>query len=270
MSIRPFAIVVAAALGLTGAAPSSSKTIPPTIRTQPTFFISGHGWGHGLGMSQYGAYGYAQHGWTYDRILKHYYTGTTIGQAPVSRVRVLLLDSKKATIASKLPFQVVDATGSKHALDAGSYAVGPGFKYTDPTNLQAKPAALPYPLEFRPGATALALNGRGYRGSLRVLKLGPAKVRIVNLVDLDLYLRGVVPSEMPSTWAPEALKAQAVAARSYALATRQVAAPFDVYSDTRSQMYLGISAESRAATAAVDLTKRQVLFYGGTIATTYF
>src|SRR5438067_9586461 len=138
MSIRPFAIVVVSALGLAGGAASSgTKTVPPTIRPQPTFFISGHGWGHGLGMSQYGAYGYAQHGWTYDRIVKHYYTGTTIGQAPVSRVRVLLLDSKKATIASKLPFQVVDATGSKHALDAGSYAVGPGLKYTDPTKSQA-------------------------------------------------------------------------------------------------------------------------------------
>src|SRR5207244_12964523 len=68
--------------------------------TQPTFFISGHGWGHGLGMSQYGAYGYAQHGWTYDRILKHYYTGTTIGQAPVSRVRVLLLDRKSTRLNS--------------------------------------------------------------------------------------------------------------------------------------------------------------------------
>src|SRR6266516_3802475 len=88
MSIRPFAIVLVAALGLAGAGPAGSKTAPPTIRTQPTFFITGHGWGHGLGMGQYGAYGYAQHGWAYDRIIKHYYTGTTIGQAPVSRVRV--------------------------------------------------------------------------------------------------------------------------------------------------------------------------------------
>ena len=271
MSIRPFAIVlVAAALGLTGAAPSSSKTIPPTIRTQPTFFISGHGWGHGLGMSQYGAYGYAQHGWTYDRILKHYYTGTTIGQAPVSRVRVLLLDSKKATIASKLPFQVVDATGSKHALDAGSYAVGPGFKYTDPTNSQAKPAALPYPLEFRPGATALSLNGRGYRGSLRVLKLTPAKVRIVNVVDLDFYIRGVVPSEMPKTWAPEALKAQAVAARSYALSHLHAAAGFDLYPDTRDQVYLGIPHEAPSTNAAVNATAGQVVLYKGKVASTYF
>jgi stage II sporulation protein D len=271
MSIRPLAIVLVCALGLTGAASSNSKTTPPpTIRTQPTFFISGHGWGHGLGMSQYGAYGYAQHGWTYDRILKHYYTGTTIGQAPVSRVRVLLLDSKKVTIASKLPFQLVDATGSKHALDAGSYTVGAGFKYTDPTNPQAKPAALPYPLEFRPGATALALNGRGYRGSLRVLKLTPAKVRIVNIVDLDYYVRGVVPSEMPKTWAPEALKAQAVAARSYALSHLHAAAAFDLYPDTRDQVYLGIPHEAPSTNAAVSATAGQVVLYKGKVASTYF
>src|SRR5438874_7343651 len=180
MSIRPFAIVLVAALGLAGAGPSGSKTVPPTIRTQPTFFISGHGWGHGLGMSQYGAYGYAQHGWTYDRIVKHYYTGTTIGQAPVSRVRVLLADkAKRVTIASKLPFQVVDGAGSKHALAAGSYTVGAAFKYADPADPQAKPAPLAFPLEFRPGATAVALNGRGYRGSFRVLKLAGGKIRVV-------------------------------------------------------------------------------------------
>jgi stage II sporulation protein D len=271
MSIRPLAIVLVAALGLAGAGPSVSKTVPPTIRTQPTFFISGHGWGHGLGMSQYGAFGYAQHGWTYDRIVKHYYTGTTIGQAPISRVRVLLVDSaKQVTITSKLPFQVVDANGSKHALDAGSYTVGAGFKYKDPTNTQAKPVALPYPLEFRPGATAVALNGRGYRGSLRVLKLGPAKVRIVNVVDLDLYLRGVVPSEMPRSWALEALKAQAVAARSYALSHLHAGGGFDLYPDTRDQVYLGIPHEAPSTTAAVNATAGQVVLYKGKVASTYF
>src|SRR5437763_15608482 len=235
MSRRPVAIVlVAAALGLTGAAPSSSETIPPTIRTQPIFFISGHGWGHGLGMSQYGAYGYAQHGWTYDRILKHYYTGTTIGQAPVSRVRVLLADkAKRVTIASNLPFQVVDGAGSKHALAAGSYTVGAAFKCADPADPQAKPAPLAFPLEFRPGATAVALTGRGYRGSFRVLKLAGGKIRVVNVVGLDLYLRGVVPSEMPKTWAAEALKAQAVAARSYAPSHLHAGGGFDLYPDTR-------------------------------------
>src|SRR5207247_6871584 len=103
MSIRVFAIVLVAALGLTGsAAPSRSRTpAPPTVRTQPTFFISGHGWGHGIGMSQYGAYGYAQHGWTYDRIVKHYYTGTTIGKATRTPVRVLLTETARpVTIAA--------------------------------------------------------------------------------------------------------------------------------------------------------------------------
>src|SRR5436190_595829 len=228
MPIRVFAIVLAAALGLTGsAAPGRSRTpAPPTVRTQPTFFISGHGWGHGIGMSQYGAYGYALHGWTYDRIVKHYYTGTTIGKAPATRVRVLLADrAKQVTIASKLPFQVVDASGSKHALDAGSYKIGAAYKYQDPTNPQAKSAALAYPLEFRPGATAVSLNGRGYRGSFRILKLSPTTIRVVNVVDLDLYLRGVVPSEMPKGWAPEALKAQAAAARPSAPALLHPAGP---------------------------------------------
>src|SRR5881227_960262 len=133
MSIRPFAIVVVSALGLAGGAASSgTKTVPPTIRTQPTFFISGHGWGHGLGMSQYGAYGCAQHGWTYDRIVKHYYTGTTIGQAPVSRVRVLLADGvASASLSSKQTFKVVDADGTSVVLDAGTYKVGSAFKPKD-------------------------------------------------------------------------------------------------------------------------------------------
>jgi stage II sporulation protein D len=272
MPIRPFLIILVAALFLSGSAsPRSSPAEPPSVRTPPTFFVMGHGWGHGLGMSQYGAYGYAQHGWKYDRIVKHYYTGTTIGQAPISRVRVLLTDkAKQVTIASNLPFQVVDAAGHKHALDAGSYPVGAAFKFTDPANPQAKPQALVYPLEFRPGSTAVSLNGRAYRGSLRVLKLGTASVRVVNVVDLDLYLRGVVPSEMPKDWAPEALKAQAVAARSYALSHLHAGGGFDLYPDTRDQVYLGIPHEAPATTAAVSATAGQVVLYKGKVASTYF
>src|SRR2546423_7957658 len=187
MRMRLFATVLAAAFGLTGSAASEAgKVTPPAARTQPTFFISGHGWGHGLGLSQYGAYGYAQHGWKYDRILKQYYPGRTIGPATVKRVRVLLGDGlKRVTISSKSPFQVVGADGSKYPLEAGAYTVGPAFKLADPTGPQAKPQSLTYPLEFRTGPQALALNGRAYRGSLRVLKVGTAKIRIVNVVDLD-------------------------------------------------------------------------------------
>ena len=110
---------------------------------------------------------------------------------------------------------------------------------------------------------------RAYRGRIDV-DVVDGKLRALNVLPLEQYLYGVVPAEMPSAWAPEALKSQAVAARSYALATRQVGAPFDVYSDTRSQMYLGIASETPATNAAVSATKRQVLFYKGTIATTFF
>ena len=272
MRMRLFATVLAATLGLTASAVSSvRKTDPPAVRVQPTFFISGHGWGHGLGLSQYGAYGYAQHGWKYDRILKHYYTGTTIGQAPLKRIRVLVGEGvAKATIASKLPFQVVDGSGTKYPLDAGSYSVGPGFKVADPDNPNAKAQALQYPLEFRPGSTALALGGRGYRGSLRVLKTPRGKLNVVNVLDLDLYLRGVVPSEMPRDWAPEALKAQSVAARSYALSHLHAGGGFDVYADTRDQVYLGIPHEAPTTTAAVNATAGQVVLYKGKVASTYF
>src|SRR5437763_6390450 len=86
--------------------------------------FSGHGWGHGVGMSQYGAYGYAQHGSTYDQILAHYYPGTTLGPAPASTIRVLLVDTKKkVTIDATAPFTVRDAAGKAHKVPAGPFLV---------------------------------------------------------------------------------------------------------------------------------------------------
>jgi SpoIID/LytB domain protein len=99
--------------------------------------------------------------------------------------------------------------------------------------------------------------------------LDGGKLRAINFVGLEQYLYGVVPSEMPYTWAPEALKAQAVAARSYALATKRSGA-FDVYKDTRSQVYLGLDHEKPSSNAAVDATAGKVLLYDGAIAKTFF
>ena len=219
--------------------------------------FSGHGWGHGVGMSQYGAYGFAQHGATYDEILAHYYPGTTLGPAPASTIRVLLADrKKKVTIVAEAGFTVRDGAGAKHALPAGTYT------YT-------KKLAWPAPLTFTPSRSSYLKLGRRYRGRL-LLDVVDDRLRVIDVVGLEQYLWGVVPSEMPSNWAAEALKAQAVAARSYALATRAVGAPFDVYSDTRSQMYLGVDHEAAAATAAVNATKGKVVLYGGSVATTFF
>jgi stage II sporulation protein D len=230
--------------------------------------FSGHGWGHGIGMSQYGAYGYAQHGWTFQQILAHYYPGTTPGTLPAPAIRVLLADRKKTlTISSTVPWTVKDGTGRTHTLAAGSVTFDAGLSLL--VDGQAAPQPLTPPLTFGPGPGGPLTLERPYRGKIQV-DLVDGKLRAVNAVGLEQYLYGVVPAEMPSAWSPEALKAQAVAARSYALATRLVGAPFDEYADTRSQMYLGLSAESPATTAAVDATKHQVLLFAGKVATTYF
>ena len=92
----------------------------------------------------------------------------------------------------------------------------------------------------------------------------------MNGVGLEPYLWGVVPDEMPDEWPAEALRAQAVVARSYALAVRRSSGPFDLYPDVRSQVYGGVAAEEASTTAAVNATAGRVLLYGGKVATTFF
>ena len=93
---------------------------------------------------------------------------------------------------------------------------------------------------------------------------------MVNVVALESYLQGVVAGEMPYSWPAEALKSQAVAARSYALASLVKGKPFDLYSDVRSQVYLGVAGEKPSTTKAVTDTTGQVVLYGGKVATTYY
>jgi stage II sporulation protein D len=218
-------------------------------------------------MSQWGAYGFAQRGSTYDQILAHYYRGTQLGSAPVARIRVLLGEGKKAlAVSAESAFTVRDGSGAVHRLQPGPYAFGPALKLkVDPT---APPRALPGPLLFSPGLTPLKYGGREYRGQLQV-NVGRSALQLVNNVGLEPYLYGVVPREVPSNWPTEALKAQAVVARSYALAVRKTGA-YDVFADTRSQVYGGIAAEKATTNAAVDATAGQVLLYGGKVATTFF
>ncbi len=258
---RLLALVLA--LGAFGAATGAASA-----GAGSTFVFSGHGWGHGIGMSQYGALGYAENGLSYTAILAHYYPGTELGAAPATRIRVLLVDGKKAlTVSSELPFSVKDGAGQIHQLAAGSYSFGPRLRL--PLDGVTR-TALAGPLLFTPGRSALELGGNPYRGTLTVTSDGKA-LQAIDTLGLEGYLYGVVPSEMPSFWDPEALRAQAVAARSYALAARTtIGAPFDVYGDTRSQAYGGIGVERPSTNAAVDTTAKEVLLYGGQVATTYF
>jgi SpoIID/LytB domain protein len=117
-----------------------------------------------------------------------------------------------------------------------------------------------------------ALNGvtNGlYRGSIEVRTDGGG-VSSINELDMDSYIRGVVAGEMPSSWPLEALKVQAVAARTYALATAKSSGAFDQYPDTRSQVYRGVTGESVRSDAAVADTARQIVTYNGVPAVTYY
>ena len=148
--------------------------------------VVGAGNGHGVGMSQEGALGYAQHGFSYQAILAHYYTGTGLGSAPSNaQVRVMI--------------------GGK-----------------------------------------------------------------VRKVALESYVRGVVSAEVPSSWPLAALEAQAVASRTYALTAHAGGSKFDVYADTRSQVYRGVAAQTPQTDAAVAATAGQIVTYQSRPATTYF
>src|SRR5262249_1789532 len=95
-------------------------------------------------------------------------------------------------------------------------------------------------------------------------------LRVVDLVGLELYLQGVVPGEMPQAWPSAALEAQAVAARSYALANLVKSKPSDLDADQRSQVCLGVSAEKARTSAAVSATAGQIVTYGGKVASTLY
>jgi SpoIID/LytB domain protein len=260
-----FALVAVAAAALLGPAGASPQGEPPAVEAT-TFVITGHGWGHGVGMAQWGAYGYAKHGVTYAKILAHYYPGTKLTLTPPRPLKVLLVEgAARVVVSSPDPFSVKDASGAVHQLAGGEVPLTSALKVTtDP----AKPAeALPGPLTFVPGKSPLWLKNP-YRGTFTVAVTGK-KLTVVNTVSIEAYTRGVVSSEMPHDWPLEAVKAQAVAARSYALSHLR-GGSFDVYNDTRDQVYGGIAAETPVGEQAVAGTKRQVLLYDGKVASTFF
>ena len=261
---------------LLGAASASAQT---------TLVISGRGWGHGVGMSQWGAFGYARHGWSWQRILEHYYPGTQVAGATVSRVRVLLaVGQPRVQIACAGAIRVSDATGHGRALPSGEYSFGPrlrlpvghkrlhvlnGRHHRELTVDIPVLRALRSPLVFDCPTAPLAWNRRAYHGLLVVRRAGE-RLSVVNALPLDEYVRGVVAGEMPHRWSLAALEAQAVAARSYALATLKPGQHFDLFDDTRSQVYGGIAYETRRTDLAVEQTANKVLMWNGRVATTFF
>jgi stage II sporulation protein D len=251
-------VVVLALAGVAGAA----------ARAGSVLVVSGHGWGHGVGMSQWGAYGYARHGWSYRRILAHYYPGTKLVQMRDPRVRVLLAQrAKVATVGCAARMKVGDGRARWFRLPAGRYGIGP--KLVLPLRRHHAGLSLGRVAVFACGRAPLELDGRAYHGELVVRSSGRS-LSVVDNLPLEAYVRDVVPSEMPSRWSFAALEAQAVAARSYALAELKPTADYDLLPDTRDQVYGGVDAESPRTDRAVHATAREVLTWDGRVARTYY
>lgn len=249
---------------------------PAAAQAASSFYISGGGDGHGIGMSQYGAYGYAQHGWTYRQILGHYYQGTDIGStSPSQLVRVLLgtggsgpptfTGASSATAPRAANQTVALSTGQKYLMKA----VAGGNVALYNTSGQQLMSVRPPLVVSGPGPVDFAGHGQ-YRGSLEFRWEQGLRVQTVNAVDLEDYVRGVVSAEMPSSWSTPALQAQTVAARTYAITTSVNGNGYTMYSDTRSQMYQGVAAEAPSTDAAVASTRGQVVTYNGRPVATYF
>jgi stage II sporulation protein D len=187
-------------------------------------------------------------------------TGTAGAQ---TLVRVLLADVTAVTIAFGGPHRgAIDGRGfeTPHALAWPLTAVA------DTLWVDGREAGETLDLASDAG---VVWNGRRYRGTLRLVARA-GSVRVINVLDLESYLRGVVPAEMQASWPPEALKAQAVAARTYTLHHVDGGRDHDVCATVDCQVYRGWDAEHPATDAAIAATAGEVLFYQGAFARTFY
>jgi stage II sporulation protein D len=255
------------ALALLAALAAHALGALPQAWAGVSWVIKGHGFGHGVGMSQYGAYGYAKHGKSYRFILAHYYRGTALtreARSPVVRV-------------------LIDVSGGDVGFSGATSACGRSLNPSRPYS--ARRVARSVQLRGPGGALAncghrLRAAGRGtvriqgvaYRGALEVVPTASdaGSLNAIDAVAVDQYVKGVIPNESPASWPMAELRAQAVAARSYGLSVQVSGNGFDLYDDTSSQVYRGIASETARSNEAAESTAGQVLTYGGKVAQTYF
>lgn len=254
-----------------------------TIPDKATIRIYGHGYGHGHGMSQHGAQGAALQGLTHQEIAEFYYPGTTWGTAR-GKVSVLISadTSKDVHVVTSGGLRLRALTSGKVFEVATARPRASRWRITPVSGGRSEVSYRTSSWRvfrtfagdaefFTPGApTTLVLPAGGkaaYRGKLR-----SAKKDTVNILPLDRYLQGVVPQEMPPLWEPEAVQAQAVAARTYAAYERAhpIAAHYQICDTTSCQVYGGAGAEHPAATAAIRASRGEVLLYDAAPAFTQF
>lgn len=183
----------------------------------------------------------------------------------------LVVKQPEATVGADGPHALVEvSTGRQIAVaqEAGQWRLTAGEKGILVPGVPESPEAVRVVPLLKEAAPALVtVNGVRYRGEVEVRPAGSGTLTVVNVLPLEQYLYGVVPREMPAEWPVEALKAQAVAARTYALnrvlgGARQFQG-FDVLATPDSQVYGGVDAEDPRSTAAVDATRGEVLTYNG-------
>lgn len=296
-------LIAGGGVGPASAAPAptaASGVVPAAAGDTMTF--SGHGWGHGRGMGQYGALGFAvDYGWNYQQILDRYYGGTTLGNVGAREVTVELtaLNSTQLVAIGR------DLRVNGAAVGSGDVAIAAQVQ-TDGSVLLSTSTGCsgPWtPLAGTYSAGALEIGTasqasyeqlirvceaggtRSYRGTLSVQQVGGAQMTFNRLSSED-YLLGVVPRESPASWGSlgggrgqQALMAQAVAARSYALsgsrpsgATTCDTTTCQVYSGAAYQPAGGALSvlEATSTNQAVASTGGQVRLSGSTIARTEF
>jgi len=255
-----------------------------TLGTATTLTVTGHGWGHGHGMSQYGAQGAARQGLSFAQILAFYYPGTQLSSL-TSSVRVLITadTDNNTTVRHRARMRVLDTGNGRwyrlrtkhapkvwrlrtvHGQTRVYYRTARWHLYRTAGRVALKGAG-----EFRasgPLTLRLPSGDRSYRGGLRYVN-GDT----VNVVGMENYLKGVVASEMPPSWQPAALQAQAVAARTYA--AREIAdhagSYYHLCDTSRCQVYRGYDGEWSSTNAAVAATSGRILTYQGAPAFTQF
>jgi SpoIID/LytB domain protein len=294
---RAFAHALAAALtgGLLAVLPAAPAAAEE-IYVRPAggvFQVEGRGWGHGHGMNQWGAEGAARQGVTAKTILDHYYAGTSQATQASRSIRVLIQedDHNDLVVRAVTGLKVRDrATNTVYTLPTGATrwrikqtSSGQQIQRYGTSWAAWSSNGKSYwtgPLQFE-GATPLRLyfadgTAREYRGVLRAVKTGSTTIDVVNVLNLEHYLYGVVPRESPASFRAEALKAQSIAARSYSTYKMDhvpSTATYDICSTIQCQVYGGVrlitsggtvyELEHANTTNAVDATKGIVRTYGG-------
>lgn len=113
-------------------------------------------------------------------------------------------------------------------------------------------------------------GGKRWRGAPSTVGSPDGRMMLVTTIDVDQYLQGVIPLETPAGWPPAALQAQAIVARTFALARRNITRPYDVQADQSDQRWGGVDAEAASTNAAVQSTRGRTLLYGGGPAAVFY